>query len=67
MILLIRNYFPKLPSGTPLHTLSKLYDVSVGFVAPPLLRQCIAIFESPKGGCCSISDDSPCSFVYNYM
>ena len=25
-------YFPKRPSGAPLHTLSKLYDVPVGFV-----------------------------------
>ena len=28
-------YFPKRPSGAPLHTLSKLYDVPVGFVTPP--------------------------------
>ena len=40
-----RNYFPKLTSGgAPLHTLSKLYDVPVGFVFLPLLRQCIARF-----------------------
>ena len=32
---LMRNYFPKRPSGAPLHTLSKLYDVPVGFVPPP--------------------------------
>ena len=31
---LMRNYFPKRPSGAPLHTLSKLYDVPVGFVTP---------------------------------
>ena len=31
----MRNYFPKRPSGAPLHTLSKLYDVPVGFVLPP--------------------------------
>ena len=29
----MRNYFPKGPSGAPLHTLSKLYDVFVGFVS----------------------------------
>ena len=34
---LMRNYFPKRPSGAPLHTLSKLYDVPVGFVPPPSL------------------------------
>ena len=34
---LIRSYFPKRLSGAPLHTLSKLYDVPVGFVAPPIL------------------------------
>ena len=33
---LMRNYFPKRPSGAPLHTLSKLYDVPVGYVPPPL-------------------------------
>ena len=33
-VLLMRNYFPKRPSGEPLHTLSKLYDVPVGFVPP---------------------------------
>ena len=32
---LMRNYFPKRPSGAPLHTLSKLYDVPVGFEPPP--------------------------------
>ena len=32
---LMRNYFPKRPSGAPLHTLSKLYDVPDGFVLPP--------------------------------
>ena len=31
----MRNYFPKRPSGAPLHTLSKLYDVPVGFCTPP--------------------------------
>ena len=30
----MRNYFPKRTSGAPLHTLSKLYDVTVGFVSP---------------------------------
>ena len=29
------NNFPKGPSGAPLHTLPKLYDVPVGFVNPP--------------------------------
>ena len=31
---LMRNYFPKRPLGALLHTLSKLYDVPVGFVSP---------------------------------
>ena len=30
----MRNYFPKRTSGAPLHTLSKLYDVPVGFEPP---------------------------------
>ena len=42
---LIRNCFPKRTSGVPLHTLSKLYDVPVGFEASPLhLRQYITLF-----------------------
>ena len=45
-----RNYFPKRTSGAPLNTLSKLYDVPVGFVSPPLhLRQCIAIVAVAEG------------------
>ena len=38
-----------IPSGAPLHTLSKLYDVPVGFVSSPLLRQCISICTVAKG------------------
>ena len=42
---LMGNYFSKRTSGAPLHTLSKLYDVPVGFVAPlPHFRQWIALF-----------------------
>ena len=48
---LMRNYFPKRPSGAPLHTLSKLYDVPVGFVTPPhpILRLNIAYFAVAEG------------------
>ena len=47
---LMRNYFPKQPSGAPLHTLSKLYDVPVGFVTPPpILRLNIAYFAVAEG------------------
>ena len=42
------NYFPKRPSGAPLHTLSKLYDVPVGF-DPPILRLKIAYFAVAEG------------------
>ena len=44
----MRKYFPKRASGAPLHTLSKLYDVPVGFVTPPL-RLCIALFAVAEG------------------
>ena len=55
---LIRNYFPKLPSGAPLHTLSKLSDILFGFVTPLLFGGCVLLYlRSPKSGCCSISDD----------
>ena len=44
------NYFPKRPSGAPLRTLSKLYDVPVGFVTPPpILRLNIAYFAVAEG------------------
>ena len=48
---LMRNYFPKRQSGAPLHTLSKLYDVPVGFEAPPpaILRLNIAYFAVAEG------------------
>ena len=63
---LMRNYFPKRPSGAPLHTLSKLYNVPVGFVTPPPLfwGWILLILRSPKGGCCSISDDLSCPFRF---
>ena len=31
---LMGNYIPKRTFGAPLHTLSKLYDVPIGFVSP---------------------------------
>ena len=43
----MRNYFPKQPSGAPLHTLSKLYYVPVGFVAPPP-KSILLDMRSPK-------------------
>ena len=60
---MMRNYFPKRPSGAPLHTFSKLYDVPVGFVNPPFLGCVLLYLRSPKGGCCSISDDLTCSWL----
>ena len=46
----MRNYFPKRPSGAPLHTLSKLYDVPFGYVPPPpILRLNIAYFAVAEG------------------
>ena len=60
---LMRNYFPKRPPGTAHHILSKLYDVPVYFVNPlPLLLGSVLLYLlSPKGVCCSISDDLSCS------
>ena len=60
----MRNYFPKRPSGAPLHSLSKFYDVPVGFLFPLLFWSCVLLYLlSPKGGCCSKSDDLSCSFI----
>ena len=50
---LMRNYFPKLPPGAPLHTSSKLYDSPVGFVAPLIWGIVLLYLQSPKAGCCS--------------
>ena len=40
----MRNYFKKQPSGAPLLTLSKLYDVPVGFVTPPPYFEAVYCF-----------------------
>ena len=45
---LTRNYFPKRPSGAPLHTLSKYYGIPIGFVTP-FLRLCLALFAVAEG------------------
>ena len=45
----MRNYFPKQPSGAPLHSLSKLYYVPVGFVPLSHLRLSIAIYAVAVG------------------
>ena len=57
----MRNYFPKRPSDAPLHTLSKLYDVTVGLVSLSFLGYVLLYMWTPKGGCCSISDGLSCS------
>ena len=44
----MRNYFLKRPRGAPLHTLSKLYVVPVGFVSR-ILRMGIALFAVAEG------------------
>ena len=49
-----------LKKGAPLHTLSKLYDVPNCFFNPP--PPIMLYLRSPKGDCCSISDDLSCSF-----
>ena len=46
---LMKELFSKRPSGAPLYTLSKLYDVPVGFAPPPLLRLCIALYAVAEG------------------
>ena len=57
------NYFQKRPFGASLHILTKLYDVPVGFVTPYSSFEAVYLLylRSPKGGCCSISDDLSCS------
>ena len=47
---LMRNYFPKRQSGAPFHTLSKSYDVPVGFVNLLFLGSVLLNLRSPKGG-----------------
>ena len=38
-----------------------LYDVPVGFVSPLFWDSVLLYLRSSKDGCCSISDDLPCS------
>ena len=64
---LMRNYFPKRTSGALLHTLSKLYDVHVSFVSFLFWGSVMLDLRSPKGGCCSISDELSCSFLYQIV
>ena len=45
-------------------TLSKLYDVAVGFVSPLISGSVLLHLRSPKGSCCSISDDLSCSWKW---
>ena len=46
----VKNLKPKRPSSAPLHTLSKLYEVPVGFEPPPpILRLNIAYFAVAEG------------------
>ena len=62
---LMKNYFPKRPSGAPRHTLSKLNDVPVGFVNSSLIwRLWIALFAVAEGFTVApISDDLSCSYL----
>ena len=41
---LMRNYFPKRPSGAPLHTFSNYMMFPLDLPPPPILRLCITIF-----------------------
>ena len=44
--------------------LVKFYDVPVGFVLHPPFWSCVLLYlQSPKDGCCSISDDFSCPCV----
>ena len=64
----MKNNLRNVRWGAPLHTLSKLYDVPVGFVNSSLiLRLCIALLASPKFGCCSMSDDLSCSCKFTLI
>ena len=58
--------FSKGPSGAPLHTSSILYDVPVGSDRVPLFWSSVLLYlRSPRGGCCSTSDDLSCSIIKN--
>ena len=65
LVSMMRNYFPKSPSVALLHTLSKLYDVLVGFVtcSPRPQLSVLLYLRPPKSGCCSISDDLSGSYL----
>ena len=64
----MRNYFPKRTSCALLHTLSKLYDVPIGFVHPASFEAvyCFICGGLRVAACCSISDDLSCSWNNNW-
>ena len=54
----MRNNFPKRRLSAPLHTLSKLYDISVGFCGPPpLVWGSVLLYFAVAEGWLSSSDD----------
>ena len=53
--------FSETAVGAPLANLSKLYDVPFGFNPPFIGSSVLLYLQSPKGGCCLISDDLSCS------
>ena len=65
----MRNYSPKRQSVAPLHTLSKLYDVPVGFKPLPYFKAVYFFIYGRRcdGGCCSILDDLSCSYHGKYF
>ena len=64
---LMRNYFPKRPSGAPLPYFVKIIWCSRWFCNPPPLfwGSVLLYLRSPTDGCCSISDDLSCSCIYD--
>ena len=44
----MRNYLPERPSGAPLYTLSKLYDIPVGFVTPTSCFEAMCCFKRKR-------------------
>ena len=64
----MRSYFPKRTSGVSLHTASILW-CSRWYYSPTLFWSSVLLYlQSPKGGCCSISDGLSRSFqTYNRL
>ena len=57
----ISSFFTKSDLKWWIHLSRSLYSYSISFVTPLFMGSVLLYLRSPRGGCCSISDDLSCS------